>query len=41
MGQLIDIIAVEVLPNYELVLTFENKEVRLFSMLQYMGPEAV
>jgi hypothetical protein len=36
MGQLLDVINVEVLPDYKLVLTFENKEVRLFSMIQYM-----
>ena len=36
MGQLLDVINVEVLPDYKLVLTFENKEVRLFSMVQYM-----
>ena len=36
MGQLLDVINVEVLPDYKLVLIFENKEVRLFSMLQYM-----
>jgi hypothetical protein len=37
MGQLLDVINVEVLPDYNLVLTFENKEVRLFNMSQYMG----
>jgi hypothetical protein len=36
MGQLLDVVNVEVLPEYKLVLTFENGEVRLFNMLQYM-----
>jgi hypothetical protein len=36
MGQLLDVINVEVLPDYKLVLTFENKEIRLFNMVQYM-----
>jgi hypothetical protein len=36
MGKLLDVITVEVMQEYNLVLTFENGEVRLFDMLQYM-----
>jgi hypothetical protein len=36
MGQLLDVVDVQVLQDYKLVVTFENGEVRLFNMLQYM-----
>lgn len=36
MGQLLDVIQVEARPDYKLLLTFENGEVRLFDMRQYM-----
>jgi len=36
MGQLLDVINVSVLPEYKLMLTFENGEVRLFDMSKYM-----
>jgi hypothetical protein len=36
MGQLLDVKTVETRPEYKLVLTFENGEVRLFDMAQYI-----
>jgi hypothetical protein len=35
-GQLLDVISVEVLPEYKLLCTFENGEVRLFDMTRYL-----
>ena len=36
MKQLLDIEKVVVFPEYKLLLTFENNEIRLFNMLPYM-----
>ena len=36
MGQLLDITDVQVRPEYNLVLTFENGEVRIFNMSRYI-----
>ena len=36
MGQQLDVTGVEVRPNYALLLTFENGEIRMFDMTPYM-----